>query len=456
MNKDHLFLIFGATGDLVSHKVLPALNIWMTDLEQKGLFPYHHIVCIGRRPFNTEQYLQYLNQKTGLTLSPELTARIQYFSMDFTDLSQYRLFADYLIHCFGSPGRLTCYLAVKPLLFPLIPHGLSKAGLHEKNNPLHQLIFEKPFGDSFENAHLIQEQLLEVADESQIYRIDHYLGKEMIRNILALRFTNRIFEESWCGSAIETVEIISRETEGVEERLDYYDSIGAISDMVQSHLLQLLALVTMDCPGDLGAEAVHLAKTNLLKHVSSLTPTRVITGQYKGYANSTDPTQPSKTETFVKAEWLLNLPRWQGTRFILETGKCLSEKLTEIKLTFRAHSYCANRQDFGVVPPNEVIIQIHPKDGVHLRFNSKAPGYDYKVEPVQVDYCHSCRFVFNKPEAYVKLLKDAAEFDTTLFTNFEELELQWQITDQLKKIAAKIDPTPYPIGITTLQFTEET
>ena len=261
--------------------------------------------------------------------------------MNFDDSSAYLALANRLDDETSTAQRLF-FLAVKPEAFLAITTKLHTTGLFIKDRSDHRLLFEKPFGESLETAEEIQSHLMALAAEQQLYRIDHYLGKEMIRNVLAIRFANRIFSESWHSRAIETIEITSIETAGVEERLEYYDQTGAINDMVQSHLLQMLALVAMESPENLGSEPIRLKKINILKHIRLIPGLPPIVGQYQGYHQHVE---KSQTETYVEVALQVDTPQWQGTRFILKTGKMLGEKRTEIRLRYRPNSLCLSCAD---------------------------------------------------------------------------------------------------------------
>lgn len=433
-------VLFGSTGDLTAKKILPALDQWYEYAK-----PYDVIVCLGRRPLSNAEYLEFIEMKGNLRLGNALRSCIKYVSVEFNTPEDYeklnRVFAqnEYL--------KRTFYLAVKPEGFVKISRHLSSAGIFQKNNSNHKLIIEKPFGNNFQSAKQIQKDMLMVAEESQIYRIDHYLGKDMIRNILALRFGNRIFEESWNGRVLSSIKIISWETAGAEERLDYYDEAGAINDMIQSHLLQLVALVAMDAPEDFESESIRCKKLEIIKHIVLSETEQPIVGQYESYRGIAPEFLESRTETYVKAVFSVNLPQWEGTRFILETGKKMKEKRMEIIMEFRTNPLCITKAERLEVDANQLVIEVYPTEGVRLRFNSKAPGYDFRMEPVDSEYCHACRSIGNKPEAYVKLLMDANAGDKTLFAGFEELEYQWKIADQLKAAANRTNLMIYPEGI---------
>lgn len=432
-------LLFGATGDLAAKKILPALCQWYEDAT-----PYDTIWCLGRRPLDTEGYLAFIEGKGKFSLCPELRRRIHYVSLEFETPADYIRLKGMIPT--QEPAFRTCYLAVKPEVFVTITENLSAVGLLICGNPAHKLIFEKPFGESLESARSIQGAILERVTENQVYRIDHYLGKDMIRNILALRFGNRLFEESWNGRVLSSVTILSWETAGVEERLDYYDRAGAINDMIQSHLLQLLALVAMDAPLNFESESIRRRKLEVLKRIILWKNHPVTVGQYAGYRQIAPAFSASETETYVKAVLAVDLPEWENTRFILETGKKMAEKRMEILLEFQPNPLCITESEQMVVEPNQIAIQVYPTEGVHLRFNSKAPGYDFRMEPVEAEYCHACRSPGNKPEAYVKLLMDAQAGDKTLFAGCDELELQWIIADKIREAASQTDLWIYPVS----------
>jgi len=435
-----LLCIFGATGDLAAKKILPALQQWSNDN-----IPFERIWCLGRRPLDGPGYHAFVEAKGNFRLSEGLKKAIDYHRLAFDDAAAYHSLAARIgAEGFDPAAKRLFFLAVKPEAVVPIIDQLQAAGLFTTGNPEHRLLLEKPFGESLESAAAIQQRLLPLAAEEQMYRIDHYLGKEMIRNILTIRFANRIFTESWHGGAIETVEVISIETSGVEERLDYYDRAGAVNDMVQSHLLQMAALVAMDTPQTLEPESIRRAKIDVLKQMrlDSLHPP--VIGQYAGYAAQVP---GSTTETFVEATLRIDAPQWQGTRFVVRTGKKLGEKRTEIRLHFRPTRLCLNCSETLEAAPNQLVIEVFPQEGVQLRFNSKTPGYGYGVEPVTADYCHSCRMIGNKPEAYVKLLKNAWSGDKTLFAGFAELQAQWRIADEIQAAAREHGLVVYPPGV---------
>lgn len=434
-----LLCIFGATGDLAAKKIFPALRQWSDDA-----LPMRRIWCLGRRSLDTAQYIDFIETRGNIRLGQSLRERIRYHQLEFGDAAAYRSLAT-RIHeqGFDQDARRLFFLAVKPEAFVPIALQLHGAKLLANGHPEHRLMLEKPFGGNLQSAVAIQQRLMDLVSEEQLYRIDHYLGKEMIRNVLTIRFGNRIFSESWHGGAIDRIEVTSIETTGVEERLDYYDQAGAINDMVQSHLLQMVALVAMAAPDDLGPDSIRQAKIDILNHLRPDPEAKQVIGQYAGYG---DQMPGSATETAVEAWLRIDTPQWAGTRFIVRTGKKLAEKRTEIRLHYRPTQLCVSCSETIEARANQLVIEVFPHEGVQLQFNSKTPGYKYEIEQVMAEYCHSCRMIGNKPEAYVKLLQDAWEGDKTLFASFAELQAQWRTADAIRAAARQGDLVIYAPG----------
>ncbi|MGD9949979.1 MAG: glucose-6-phosphate dehydrogenase [Desulfobulbus sp.] len=438
-NRDGLLCIFGATGDLAAKKIFPALQQWSDDA-----LPMRRIWCLGRRSLDTERYIDFIEARGNIHLGESLRKRIEYHRLEFSETEAYQALAVRIgEQGFGQDARRLFFLAVKPEAFVPITLQLHGTNLLVNGHPEHRLLLEKPFGDSLESAVAIQQQLMDWVNEEQLFRIDHYLGKEMIRNILTIRFANRIFSESWHGGAIDRIEVTSIETAGVEERLDYYDRAGAINDMVQSHLLQMVALVAMAAPDDLAPESIRRSKIDILHHLQPDPQKTQVIGQYAGYCEQMP---GSTTETAVEAVLRIDNPQWAGTRFIIRSGKKQAEKRTEIRLHYRAMPLCVSCSQTVDAKANQLVIEVFPREGVQVQFNSKTPGYEYDTEQVMAEYCHSCRTIGNKPEAYVKLLKDAWEGDRTLFASFDELQVQWRIADAIRLAARQGDLVVYPPG----------
>jgi glucose-6-phosphate 1-dehydrogenase len=269
-------------------------------------------------------------------------------------------------------------------------------------------------------------------DESQIYRIDHYLGKEMIQNILIVRFANWIFDHAWNNESIENVLIIAKETEGVLSRGNYYDKIGALKDMLQSHLLQMISLVAMERPKSYQSNDIKDKKVQVFKDLK-IVPKDVIYGQYKGYVEEEKVDDESLTETFVFGEVSINNDRFKGVPFYFLTGKKLDEKRSEIIINFKSvikgNDLWPNMTNLS----NQLRIEVAPQEGVRFQFNIKEPSLSDKIIPAKLDYCHNCRALENSPEAYEKLLLDLINKNKTLFTRWDEIEATWEIVQRLYK-----------------------
>lgn len=300
---EEILVLFGATGDLAAKKILPALNKWYLES-----LPYQKIFCLGRKHFLNENYLEFIQTKGGFELNNNILERLEYINIEFDDFKEYvklkEIFRDY------EKMSRSFYLAVKPNLFNIISKNIFKSNIFKKDNLNHKIIFEKPFGEDLESFKQIQANLISISSEVQLYRIDHYLGKEMIRNILILRFGNKLFENSWSKDAIASVKIVNFETDGVEERIDYYDTSGAINDMIQSHLLQIMALVSMDKPINFDPENIRLKKFDIMSKFEVCDKKHPQIGQYKSYREISSKLSNSNTETYAKVYLKVNSPLW--------------------------------------------------------------------------------------------------------------------------------------------------
>lgn len=421
-----LLVLFGATGDLAAKKIIPAINKWY-----EYEIPYSKILCLGRRRITTDKYIELIEVKGKVTLSETIKNHIEYICLEFNDYEGY-IKLNSIISRYNYSTK-NFYLAVKPQLFKTISGNIFNAGIFEKGNENHKIIFEKPFGEDLESFKVIQDELLKFLDESQIYRIDHYLGKDMVRNILILRFGNQLFENCWNKNSIEKIKITAFESEGVDERIDYYDNSGAVNDMIQSHLLQIMSLVTMDKPDNFDPENIRLMKASIMRYFDIDRNKKTEAGQYITYRDLSDNLKSSTTETYVKANLVVNSESWEGVSFIIETGKKMSEKKTQIEISFKTLPLFLDSKNTIIPEANKLIIKVYPREGVNFKFNSKAPGYGFDIDTVESEYCHECRAVGNKPEAYIKLFMDVKNSDKTLFVSFEEIKYQWIISEKIKK-----------------------
>lgn len=460
----HQFIIFGGTGDLSHRKLLPAFyNLYVQDL----LPDKFNIIAIGRRDKDSKIYHQeaknsvrkYSRKGVEEKTWSEFIKHIFYYRFDFSQETGYQELKEKLA---GIEGDRVFYLAVAPDYFGLIVERLHKYQLVEKNSFQSKLVIEKPFGYNLESAIDLNEKIQSVFDEDDIYRIDHYLGKEMLQNIMVIRFANLLFEPIWNNKYIDNVQIISNETGGVGVRGGYYDNAGALRDMVQNHMLQLLTLTAMEPPGDLETESIRNEKVKVLKSLSPITIEDIeksaVRGQYAagrigdldvpGYREEERTGDVSHTETFVALRLFINNLRWTGVPFYIKTGKRLIRKYTEVIVEFKHYPHPSYLKDFSDLAPNLLVIRIQPREGVYLQFNAKEPGARQKIVPVRMDFCQNCQIGVNSPEAYERLIYDVMRGDSTLFTRWDEVEYSWRFIDKIAEAWAKREPgfPNYPAG----------
>lgn len=424
-----LFAIFGATGDLTTKKLIPALYRLFEEEQMPEPFT---ILCIGRRSYEADAFVREVRSKLeGQYPDFEVFSRaIHYYAMDFSDPEQFPAFEAY-VKTLNIPtfGDKIYYLATAPHYFPIIARELISNKLIQRGDMRSKIVFEKPFGEDLETAKAYNKLLLESIDESQVYRIDHYLGKEMLQNIMTVRFANKIFESIWNYENIDNIKIIALESETVKQRGGYYDRSGALKDMVQNHLFQTLALVAMDSPMGLNDVLIKNEKVKVLENIQI--SDEVIFGQYEGYLSEKDIPDDSRTETFVAIKAYIKTQRWRNTPFYLMTGKKMSSKVAEIVVTFKDANCFFEK---GQPEKNVLKIEIFPREGIILQFNGKAPGLQAYTMPMKLDYCHMCNIIGNSPEAYEKLILDVIHDDASLFTRWDEIESAWRIIDAMGSV----------------------
>ncbi|SCZ77667.1 glucose-6-phosphate dehydrogenase [Acidaminobacter hydrogenoformans] len=431
--------IFGVTGDLSRRKLLPALAKLLQDGRELV------IVGISRKQVRQSVFRAYVEKTCESVCEVSLNGlldRLFYVQMDFDHLeepedpaviSAEKSLADIkaeLEEIYGAPSRSLFILATMPEHFGRLARTIRGSDIAEEGTAA--ILIEKPFGYDLASAVEYNERISRYFDESAIFRIDHYLGKAMLRNLFSLRFSNAIFDAVWCKDYIEEVNLYALETLGIEGRGGYYDKAGALRDMVQSHMLQMAALVAMDAPEDLGTEAVRRSKIQSLRQMK-LNLEESQFGQYtgseseNGFLDEEGVAPDSGTETFASLMLEIDAPRWQGVPFKLVTGKKLSEKKTVIEIKMKA-AKLADQMD-GVVTPNSIEINVQPEEGVRIRFNVLAPSSEAEIVERELDYCQSCLIGEKSPEAYEKLLIDALKGDLTLFASWGEIEAAWELVD---------------------------
>ena len=424
-------VIVGATGNLARRKLFPALY----DLQAQGLLPERgSIVGLARSPFNDGQ-LRGLAREAA-----QKAARIDWDDEVWEDVAQRLSFVRLSDEGFAElraqlhqPERLV-YLAIPPGAFGETVRALAAEGLVQGT----RLLIEKPFGRDLSSACALDAELREVLDESQIFRIDHYLGKETVQNILVFRFGNSVFERVWNRDAIDHIQITVAETEGVDGRGYFYEEVGALRDVVQNHLLQVLSLLTMEPPASFDAEAVRDEKVKLLKAVRPLDPARVVRGQYArgrvdgrevpGYRDEENVAPDSDVETFVAMRVAIENWRWAGVPIYLRAGKCLPLHATEIEIAFKdVPAPFFEATDVSELAPNTLTLCIQPEEEITFSFLAKVPGPEISVKPVTMNFSYDSSFAAEPAEAYERLIKDAIEGDRTLFVRADSVERAWQI-----------------------------
>ncbi|MBA4495721.1 glucose-6-phosphate dehydrogenase [Paenactinomyces guangxiensis] len=448
-------VIFGATGDLSKRKLFPALFM----LFKNGLLNSDFtIVGVGRSERTAEKFRMEvrdsINQFARLQVTDEsqwneFASRFFYAAADVNNPVQYQGIKktveerEQALGVKGKGNRLF-YLAIAPDLFATVSLNLKKSGLTETAG-WKRLIIEKPIGHDYSSAKVLNEQIKQSFTEKETYRIDHYLGKEMVQNIEVLRFANSLFEPLWSHHFIESVQITASETVGVEDRANYYDEAGALRDMVQNHILQMLMMVCMEPPSRLKTEAIHDEKVKVLRSLRRYQEDEignyVVRGQYvtgvingkqvPAYRDEKNVNPESRTETFVAARLYVDNLRWAGVPFYIRTGKRMAEKATEIVIQFKEmpkNLYFNKNNDLG---PNLLVISIHPMEGMYMTLNAKKPGSVDEITPVAMEFCNNCEE--GTPEAYESLLHDAIIGDQTFFTHWEEVSLAWKFIDPIRR-----------------------
>lgn len=450
-----VIVIFGATGDLTHRKLIPALY----NLAVDGDLPHGtRVVGFARRPKDDDTFRAELEASTRKhsrqehteEIWSEFARKISYHQSEFQDLEGYKSLVDKLNSDSAAPVNRLFYIASAPEYFDDILVHLKKAGLNiPAPSGWSRVIVEKPFGTDLSSAHHLNEVVAETFSEEQTYRIDHYLGKETAQNLMVMRFANSIFEPLWNNRYIDQVQITCAENLGMEGgRGAYYDSAGALRDMVQNHLLQLLSLIAMEPPVDLSADGVRDAKVNVLKSLRPLNgleevTENVVRAQYLegsvdaksvvGYRQEDRINPQSNTEAYVALRLYLDTWRWEGVPFYVRMGKRLPKKSTEISVHFRkAPNVLFNRMQEDL-QENVLVFRIQPDEGISLRIVSKIPGGQVRLESVKMDFHYSTSFGKAGPEAYERLLLDAMAGDATLFARRDEVENAWKFIDRIQE-----------------------
>ncbi len=464
-------VIFGASGDLTQRKLLPALyNLALEQWLPAGF----SVVGFSRRDDTDDVFRSYMHDAVNTfsrrrpiqpTVWDSFAQGLTYIPAEFTDAAAYTKLAAHLDQIDkerGAEGNRIFYLATPPSFYPEIIRQIGQAGLNKggaEGKGWARIIVEKPFGHDLDSAQALNKELLGVFDEGQVFRIDHYLGKETVQNILIFRFANGIFEPIWNRNYVDHVQITVAESVGVEGRASYYEEAGATRDMVQSHMLQLLNLVCMEPPIAFDADAVRDEKVKVLRALRPLDedadPPLAVRGQYgpgwvngkeaPGYREEKGISPASTTETYVALKMFVDNWRWEGVPFYLRTGKALPKRVTEIAIQFRQAPYMLFHPTGEAAPePNVLTMHIQPDEGISLRFSSKAPGASLQIRPVHMDFAYGTQFGVESPDAYERLILDCMLGDSTLFTRRDEVEAEWTFIDNVLALWKKDVQTQFP------------
>ncbi|WP_018130652.1 glucose-6-phosphate dehydrogenase [Effusibacillus pohliae] len=447
-----VLVLFGATGDLAKRKLFPALyELFIAGLLNRRFA----VVGIGRSPISRPDFQAGVRRsvtnfsrhslRDGQSWT-DFADHFDFVSIDVNDPGGYgavRELVEAKEREWEIPGNRLFYLAMPPDLFGTVSAHLKKSGLTETGG-WKRLVIEKPFGHDHASAKQLNEQIQQSFVEDEIYRIDHYLGKEMVQNIEVIRFANSLFEPLWNNRYIANIQVTASETVGVEERAAYYERAGALRDMVQNHILQMMMMVAMEPPSRLDMEAIRDEKVKVLRSLRRFSEDEVnryvVRGQYTagtvlgqavpGYREERNVAPDSATETFVAAKLFVDNFRWAGVPFFIRTGKRMAQKVTEIVIQFKEMPNIYFNKN-GDLSPNLLIIRINPTEGMYLLMNAKKPGADSEVIPVAMEFCNNCEI--ESPEAYERLLHEAIQGDSTFFTRWDEVSLAWQFADPIRR-----------------------
>ncbi|MCF8259614.1 MAG: glucose-6-phosphate dehydrogenase [Melioribacteraceae bacterium] len=450
MPDNQILVIFGASGDLTKRKLIPAIF----ELEKQKLLPEKFAVLgIGRTEIPNEEFRQKMVEGVKihgkcddkyLQLLDDFARKLYYKSIDTKDRADYIKVKDELQKIDSDldiGGNYIFYLSTPPSLYGIIPEYLASHGLNKSEKGWRRIIIEKPFGYDLNSAKELNKRLLEDYDEDQLYRIDHYLGKETVQNVLVTRFSNGIFEPLWNRNYVERVEITSAEYIGVENRGGYYDQSGAMRDMVQNHLLQVAGLIAMEPPSSFDSTSIRNEVLKVFQSIRKLSDeeihSQVIRGQYlesfikgqpvPGYRQEKGVDPDSKTETFVAMKFFVDNWRWGGVPFYIRSGKRLPTRVTEVVIHFKEtpHSLFGVNGSHGV-EGNKLIIRIQPDEGILLKFGMKIPGAGFNVQTVNMDFHYSNLTHERIPEAYERLLLDCMVGDSTLYSRGDAVLSAWE------------------------------
>jgi glucose-6-phosphate 1-dehydrogenase len=466
-------VVFGASGDLAKRKLLPALYNLAASAHLPAAFG---LVGVSKTEFSHQDYQKDMREAVGKfsrtkpidpEVWPDFSAGLRYCAGSFDDADTFvrlKTQLEELDKTRGTRGNRLFYFATPPSTFPTLLQQLKAAGLIKAplDPQYSRVVIEKPFGRNLASARALNRLVLETADERQVFRIDHYLGKETVQNLLVFRFANSLFEPVWNRQYVDHVEITAGEELGIEARGKYYEEAGILRDMIQNHVLQLVCLTAMEPPVAFDADAVRDEKIKVLRAIEAFgsaeeVADNVVIGQYTpgsvfgsdvpGYQQEKDVAQGSKTPTFVALKLNIHSWRWDGVPFYIRSGKRMPKRATEIAVHFKPLPHSLFGQ--GASQPNVLVIRVQPQEGIALRFSAKVPGERYRPRTVSMDFRYGTTFGAASPEAYERLLLDAMRGDQTLFTRKDEVEAAWKIVGSIlnqTESESYAAPQPYEAG----------
>ncbi|MGM0379784.1 MAG: glucose-6-phosphate dehydrogenase [Bacillota bacterium] len=441
-------IIFGGSGNLSLLKIYPALfNLYINN----NLPNKFNVISVAKTNRDVNEFKKTVKEYISKQVNnyseskwEKFERNLYYFSLDFKNIHDYKKLKNFLNKLQTKNDNYMFYLATSPNFFKIITKNLYDNNMINKDFDIQRIIFEKPFGYDYDSAKILNDYLTKYINEDDIFRIDHYLGKDMIQNIMFLRFSNTIFENIWNKENIDNIQITSSEKMGIGKRGNYFEKSGTIRDMVQNHLLQILAITIMDLPESFKAKDIIDKKVKIFKNLEKFNDDdfdkKIILGQYsknenlnlKGYREENSIPDDSFTETFVLLKTYVNTIRWKGVPFYLKTGKRLSKKELYITIEFKNKEKLSSitNMDYN---PNVLKIKITPEEGIELMFNIKTPVEDNSIMPVKMDFCKSCVTHLKSPKAYEKIIKGIFSGKSTLFTRWDEVKYTWKYIDSITK-----------------------